>query len=302
LLTVTVALDTTSQALLEADRARFRASFDQQPFAFKHRLQDDPLFGWPRLMELVRSLSKTPGEVYFDAGNVRVDQRWDQVPLAEMSVEEAMERIEKSGAWILVRHAERDREYSALLDRCMQEAELLAGRPFRQEMRVAHAIVFITSPARVTPYHIDKECNFILQIKGSKTISVFNRYDRDVLSEQELERFWAYDNNAAIYKSQYQDRANVYEVQPGDAVHVPVNCPHWVKNGDNVSVTLSVNFWYRDLPRADVYRVNYFLRRLGLRPQPPGAPLRDAVKRKVLPTFEAAREVRERLRKRKNGA
>jgi len=86
-------------------------------------------------------------------------------------------------------------------------------------------------------------------------------------------------------------------------VRVPVNCPHWVKNGPGVSVTLSVNFWYRNIPRADVYRTNYFLRRMGMRPQPPGASsFRDAVKRRLLPAFDGMREFHHRLLKPKTGA
>jgi hypothetical protein len=289
------------QPLLEADAATFRRSFDEKPFAFRHRLGGHPLFELPRLFELLRSLASQPGEVYFDAGNVDVGERWDQLPLPQMSVEDALRRIETSGAWIIIRHSEKDPAYAKFLDECMEEAETLAGRPFRQEMRVQHAIIFITSPGRVTPYHIDRECNFILQVRGSKTLSVFDRNDRELLPDEELERFWSYDSNAAVYKPELQNRANVYELSPGDAVHVPVNCPHWVKNGDGVSVTLSVNFWYRNIPRADVYRANYFLRRLGIRPQPPGDRWRDAIKRKVLPGFEGVRDIRERFLKRKVG-
>jgi hypothetical protein len=281
---------------LEADAGQFRERFDRFSFAFRHRLANHPLFRMDRLFQLVQGLSKTPGEVYFDAGDVGVGQRWDNVPLSKMTVEGAMAQIESSGAWIIVRHAEKDPEFGRILDSAMAEAEALAGRPFRREMVRQHAIIFITSPNRITPYHIDKECNFILQIAGSKTISVFDRNDREVLPEDELERFWAVDNNAAIYKPRYQDRATVYSLSPGDAIHVPVNCPHWVQNGNAVSVTLSVNFWYRDTSKTDVYRANYYLRRLGLRPRPPGTGITNALKRSALPSIDLLRKARERLR------
>jgi len=45
------------------------------------------------------------------------------------------------------------------------------------------AAIFVTSPGSVTPYHMDKEINFLLQIRGTKTISVFSASDREVLSE-----------------------------------------------------------------------------------------------------------------------
>jgi hypothetical protein len=144
---------------------------------------------------------------------------------------------------------------------------------------VQDAIVFITSPHRVTAYHIDRECNFILQVHGNKDISVFDRNDRDVLPEEEIERFWMVDNNAAVYKEHYQNRATVYSVGPGMGIHVPVNAPHWVRNKNNISVTLSVNFQFRENFPAHVYRANYLLRKIGIKPKPPGhSKVRDRLK------------------------
>ncbi len=112
---------------------------------------------------------------------------------------------------------------------------------------------------------------------------VFDQNDREVLPEEELERFWAADNNAAKYKARYQHRARVFHLRPGDGVHVPVNAPHWVQNGDDISVTLSVNFQFKDTYRADKYRANYYLRRLGVTPlSPDNSSLRDALKVSVV--------------------
>jgi hypothetical protein len=52
-----------------------------------------------------------------------------------------------------------------------------------------------------------------------------------------------------------------------------------VQNGPEVSVSLSINFHYHDALLADVYRANYWLRKLGVRPGAPRkSPLLDAVK------------------------
>jgi hypothetical protein len=77
----------------------------------------------------------------------------------------------------------------------------------------------MNSPHRKTAYHIDRECSGLFQIQGSKTISVFDGADREVLPEAEIERFWAVDNNSAIYKPQYQDRATVYEIHPEGSIY-----------------------------------------------------------------------------------
>jgi hypothetical protein len=162
---------------------------------------------------------------------------------------------------------------------------------------VEDIIIFVTSPKRVTAYHIDRECNFLLQIKGTKTMYVFDREDREVLSEEEMELFWSIDNNAATYKPHLQDRAAAYRMTPGVGVHIPVNCPHWLQNDDNVSVSLSVNFQFKDPLRANVYRSNFLLRKLGLKPTPPGiSPTLDVIKSQAVKPIVWAANTYKRLR------
>lgn len=252
----------------------FRARFNKSSFTFTHRLAGSPLFEPQRLVDLARQMSSIPNDVYFDAGDIGIGQRWDQAGKGGFSWDQALERIENAGAWIVLRRAERDPEYAAVLRSCIAEAINLSPQRLDREMKLMNAIVFITSPRRVTPYHIDRECNFLLQIRGEKTISVFRHDDRTVLPEAEIERFWTVDHNSAIYKPELQSRADVYHLAPGDGVHIPVNDPHWVQNGEGVSVSLSVNLHFRDTSvhnPCNIYRTNYFLRKAGLHPNPPGS-------------------------------
>jgi len=281
---------------LVAESAFFAANFDREAFAFAHRLAGHPLFAPERLLELAREMAKDPIDVYYDAGDVRVDQRWDQVPACDLPVEVLLNRIETAGAWVVLSHAEKDPEYAALLDACMDEIERLSGFDLRRVSKLRNAIVFVNSPNRISSYHIDRECNCLLQIRGTKTVHVFDRDDRDVLSAAEIERFWTVDNNAAVYKPHLADRARVFELTPGRAVHIPVNSPHWVRNGPEVSVSLSINFHYKDALLADVYRANYWLRRIGLRPvEPRSSVARDALKSGLYGSARILRETTRRL-------
>src|SRR3546814_14823907 len=49
--------------------------------------------------------------------------------------------------------------------------------------------IFITSPNTVTPFHFDKEHNFILQIHGRKRIYVWDHRDTVVASEHSRDLF-----------------------------------------------------------------------------------------------------------------
>src|SRR6202021_3776387 len=109
---------------------------------------------------------------------------------------------------------------------------------------------------------IVREWSFFLQNKGTKTIHIFDRADREVLPEEEIERFFTVDNNAPKYKPQFQSRATSYTLRAGNGVHIPVNCPHWVENDDNISVSPNVNVQFKDTLRANMYRANHTLRTL----------------------------------------
>jgi len=262
----------------------FAGKFNRESFVFHHNLAQHPLFTLPRLFQLARDTQRSrPQDLYYDAAqNVGIGQRWetmgDKPPL-----EEAMEQIDQAGAWITLHQAQEDPEYGAIFHECMNELASLTGVDFKKVMRVEDALIFITSPNRVTTYHIDRECNFLLQVSGSKTIHLFDRKDREVLSELEIERFWTVDNNAATYKPAQQDKAKSIRLVPGNAVHIPVNDPHWLKNDDNVSVSLSVNFTWRDSELANVYRANHLLRKLGMKPSPPGqSAIKDGAKKAII--------------------
>lgn len=279
---------------LMLDPSGFARQFNQHSFPVQHRLHETELFTLPRLIELARSTTQSrPGDLYYDAGTVDPGQRWNQTPRANLPADETIRRIRDAGAWIILKQAQHDPDYAALLNRCIGELLELTGKELEQQIQSQEVIVFITSPRRVTAYHIDTECNFLLQVHGEKQIHIFDRDDRDVLPETELERFWAVDTNAAIYKPALQERASTTLLRPGDGVHIPVNCPHWLQNGDDVSISVSINFRYRDGLRGDLYRANYYLRKLGLHPKPPfQSPARDGAKRMLGALARRSRKLR----------
>jgi hypothetical protein len=203
---VTEAPSATQAILPSSD---FPQKLNREAFLFRHKLAEHPLFTLPRLMELAKDTQRThKQDLYYDAGkDVAIGARWDEFA-PPPPLEDALERIEHNGAWIAIHQAQHDPEYAAIYDQCMSEFSELSGVDFKKVMRVQDALIFITSPNRVTTYHIDRECNFLLQIHGTKVIHIFDSKDREVLPQEEIERFWAVDNNAPRYKPDLQDRGD----------------------------------------------------------------------------------------------
>src|ERR1700682_5327154 len=110
---MSVTLEKEFSARFIKSNAEFRPSFNKAPFPFFHNLADHPLFTLPRLLQLAKvTRLQRPRDLYYDANNaVRVDQRWDQMGPKPFVVEEALDRIENSGAWVTLHQAQKDPEY-----------------------------------------------------------------------------------------------------------------------------------------------------------------------------------------------
>src|SRR5262245_15683291 len=251
----------TTDTLLELEPATFHERGGRKPFRVRHRLSDHPLFALPRLLHLAKALPED--RVEYNSGELPVGVDPALTPRTGLSIEETIRRIEECKSWMVLKNVERDAEYGELLNRCLAEVEALGHGDARQVVH-REAFIFLSSPGSVTPYHIDPEWNFLLQVRGKKFMHVF---DTAVLSEQELERFYAGAHRNLVYKDEYAGRMEAFELGPGDGVHVPVTAPHWVKNGPEVSVSFSITFQTRRSERRGIlYSVNHALRQRGWSP------------------------------------
>jgi hypothetical protein len=152
--------------------------------------------------------------------------------------------------------------------------------------------IFVSSPNTVTPFHMDHEHNFILQIRGKKRLYTWDPFDREVVSERAQELFHdQHSRELVVWKEAWRSRARVFELEPGLGGYMPSTTPHMVENGDGPSITISFTY-YTDATRQRelLYRGNARLRRLGIEPHPIGtSPSRDRVKRAVINSYTTAK-------------
>jgi hypothetical protein len=260
--------------VLRADATQFRRDFNLRSFLFEHSLAGHPLFAPGRLAELgerMLVLGEVGRFVSKSGKDNAAHSRISAMP-AQERVAATIEQLREAGAWMKLTGANAvDPEYDTVLQALLRELEELAGVPLREQITWSTLTVFMASPHIVTPYHIDHESNFLFQVSGSKQITLFDAQDRTLLSEGEIEEFYAGDFEAARFRDGQQARGIEYPLAPGKVVHHPPLAPHWVKNGDEVSISVSIGFCLQGFDRrARIYQVNHFLRRLGLHPSPPG--------------------------------
>jgi hypothetical protein len=272
---------TTSAQLCEVDPQLFSEKFHARPFLIRHHLASHPLFTLPSLIALSKRLPKE--HVEYNSGNLSVNQEYVLTPRNGLSIEETIRRIEECSSWMVLKFVQEDSLYGALLNQCLDEIRHYS-EPIEPGMCQREGYIFISSPSSVTPYHIDNEHNFLLQIRGQKTVYQWDPWDRAVLPELELERFYLGGHRNIPYQEDYAKQAYRFDLTPGLGLHFPVNCPHWIQNGPEVSVSFSITF---HTPASDrralAYQANAMLRKWGIGPTPIGQiPWRDYLKVQAL--------------------
>jgi hypothetical protein len=263
-----LAYGASSAHLLEIESGTFHACFDRRPFLIGHELENHPLFEMPRLVQLCQKLRA--GSVEYNAGNIPISVHPARTPGNGLDAEETLRRIAECQSWLVLKNVEQDPEYDALLRRCLAQVAR-HSEPICPGMCDAEAFIFVSSPKAVTPYHMDPEHNFLLQIRGSKRVHMYDGHDRSVLSEEELEDFYCGGHRNLVYPADFERASWAYDLTPGMGLHFPVTAPHYVRNGAEVSVSFSITFRTPELKRRRVVHIcNAFLRRRGLRPTPLG--------------------------------
>jgi hypothetical protein len=283
--------DNAKGPMLRVSSAEFRSKFNRQTFQFGHLLSETNLFSIDRLFELAQRILSKSATDRFAAVNYRqanVGTKIGTMPNLELL--KTISKLDQIGSWVKLSHIQDfDLDYATVLDVLIAECEGLLDQPIRKNITWSTMTVFIASPKIPTPFHIDHESNFLFQIRGDKEVCLFDPDDRELVTDKEVEEFYLGNPGAAVYKEHLQSRGTVYRLTPDAAVHLPPLTPHWVKNGDNISVSVSISFSLRSLDKvARIYQANSFLRTCGLKPTPPGtSPAKDRIKATLVSCFKS---------------
>ena len=266
------------------DNGEFRKKFNRTDFMFDHGLAHHPLFDLEALYGLAQRIPKYKDFVYWQNGRVKIDEKWGANPAPRLSLEDTIKGIEHNDSLVILKHADQDPVFGPVLQEILQRIWSFTPQESQTDIQLGESLIFLNSPSRKTAYHLDLESNFLLQVRGEKFIRVFDNKDRTLTPHMELENFCAGDGNGAIYKPERESDAHRHHLTAGHGVHFPSMGPHWVQNGDEVSISININFDLKSIHHRlrRIYRVNRFMRRLGINPTDPGiSPARDALKERL---------------------
>ena len=167
---------------------------------------------------------------------------------------------------MVLKNIERDPEYKRLLDDGLDEVAPHV-RDSEGAMTEREGFIFLSAPGSMTPSHTDPEHNFLLQVRGSKQMNVGS------FPDERTEQLALEQALGGGHRNLWEPHdALAFALTPGDGVYVAPHAPHWVQNGGEVSVSLSITFaTAASENRRRVHSINARLRRLGLSPTPPVA-------------------------------
>lgn len=249
-------------------REAFAALYPARAGTLTHGLAGHPLLSFAALADLAERLPAD--SIEYNPGALPIGIAPEDVPAPVLGAAETIRQIASAGSWVALKRIEQVPEYGALLREVLGELEASVA-PVTGPMHQLEGFVFVTSPGSVTPFHFDPEHNILLQIAGTKTMTLFPVEDETLFPPRVHEAFHLGRHHRNLpWDDGFAPRGTALTIAPGEAIHVPVKAPHWVQNGAAPSVSLSVT-WRSDwsYAEADARAFNRVLRATGLTPASP---------------------------------
>lgn len=248
-------------------RAIFAASYPEVPHKLNHGLGAHPLLELNALARLAEGLPTESIEYNFADLPVGIDAKPGATGIP---IGETIRHIAETGSWAALKNIEQVPEYAALLHALLDELRP-AIEARTGAMQKLQGFIFITSPLGVTPYHFDPEHNILLQVRGAKVMTQFPAGDPVYAPDEVHETYHTGGGRELHWRDALMAGGTEFTLAPGEALFVPVMAPHFVRNGAEPSVSLSIT-WRSDwsFAEADARAFNGLLRRMGLHPARPG--------------------------------
>jgi hypothetical protein len=264
----------------------FGGEFPDHPTEFLHRVHED---GRLELSAIADLADRLPQSVVHDIAAQPLLVPEGGPPKGALGRPgDVIRNLGEADSWLTLLNVEDDPEYADLMNTTLDRLEpgMLGSEG---KMRDRAAFIIVSSPNSVTPAHFDIEQSLLMQVSGSKILHV-GRFETDAMRRYEAERYW--DGSHGRVESMPEE-LKTFSLAPGRGVYIPQIVPHWVHNGPNISITMTLTYFTNTTMRKNrIENLNSRLRRFHLTPRPPGqSPSIDAVKTAAIGAFGLARNL-----------
>jgi hypothetical protein len=223
------------------------------PVQLDHCLHRHPLFSESALAGLIERVDRR--DYYVNAMNLEAHDVHSrrEGEICGLSGEEVLEAVKHGHFWILLLRPDKiEPEYVDLLHAIYREmARQVPGlKPYLLKMTI-----LISSPRVQVYYHCDIPGQTLWQVRGHKRVYVYPNRE-PFLNQACLERIALRQVHeiSLPYDERFDEHAVVYDLQPGQMLHWPLNAPHRVVNGDCVNISFATEHFTAAIRRK--YFVN----------------------------------------------
>ena len=252
----------------------FDDAFPERSVGFEHDLPRDERLTLAAVADLADRLPRT--SVIYDTAAQPLLVPAGGPPRGELEHPgDVIRNLDTANAWLTLLHADEDPVMAEIMNAHLDRLEVGIA-PRQGAMRNRVAFVFVSSPNSVTPVHFDIEHSLLMQVSGTKTVSI-GAYSSEAVRRHEIDRYW--DGSHGRIEDLPEEVAT-YTLTPGRAVYIPPGTPHWVHNGPAISASVTLTYFTAATVRENrIEDFNSLLRRRHLHPRPPGrSPLVDLAK------------------------
>lgn len=252
--------------------------FGKRPILLRHNLNQDPLLSEESLARVIDAYNKK-GHRYLLAhmgppGAPK--ESWREFRIGQMTGRALIERIRNERLWISLHDTNLvNDDFQQLLNKIFEEMhDRTPGAPRTFQRTCA---VLISSPGAQVFYHFDTSGQTLWQIQGTKTVRLYPCRE-PFLTQERIDMVSAFresfhDKSNQPWRPEFDREAIDFRgdgdltLYPGEMVYWPLNMPHRVENGDQMSISLTTEFYTDAIKRhVRASTANGILRTLGWKP------------------------------------
>jgi len=245
--------------------------YNRRPYLISHTLQDCDLFSLQSICSLAR---RVPAQkVSIRRGKIASDTEIESSFKSDrdISIDDVADGLESRGLYLYVENPERDPVYRDVMLRIL--ANIAAGvRAVDGPITWYSAYFFVSSAESVTPYHMDREMNYLLQIAGTKNVRLWDQASSEVMTEVEKDRLLSYVGERPGIRPEVDRISSSHTLTPGVGIHQPFIAPHLVRTASSLSISLAFTYRTTHSDRlTHAHHFNHLVRKMGLHPRNAGS-------------------------------
>jgi hypothetical protein len=229
--------------------------------AAKHNLHELNLFSDDGLVNFLERHPRHSLQAFTMGSDPTQYNEWYSVDTAGFSGRDILAAVARGRLWLNIHRVHLfHKEYRDLVDEIYGQLTSLcpAFRPLNR-----NATLIISSPQALVYYHADAQPNLLWHIRGKKRLWIYPAGDTSLIDQELMEDIFAsFAYEEVPYKTEFDEKAAVFNVGPGDVLAWPQNSPHRVTNLEGLNVSLSTIHETADSDRRKlIYCANRLFRR-----------------------------------------